>query len=111
MARDKANENEIDPKVIAGIHVLIDFKKGLLTYKKARQQFKALTGLNHDIAEKFKGLLVSAGFHPDSADDLFEESVIGSWKLPSDKNLYADELDDEYDIFDNETNITTESLK
>tara|TARA_R100000152_G_C6741397_1_gene165172 strand:+ start:143 stop:370 length:228 start_codon:yes stop_codon:yes gene_type:complete len=53
MARDKANENEIDPKVIAGIHVLIDFKKGLLTYKKARQQFKALTGLNHDIAEKF----------------------------------------------------------
>ena len=52
MARDKANENEIDPKVIAGIHVLIDFKKGLLTYKKARQQFKALTGLNHDIAEK-----------------------------------------------------------
>ena len=53
MARDKAKENEIDPKVIAGINVLIDFKNGLLTYKKARQQFKALTGLNHDIAEKF----------------------------------------------------------
>ena len=66
----------------------------------------------YDIAEKFKGLLVSAGFHVlIGADDLFEESVIGSWKLPSDKNLYADELDDEYDIFDNETNITTESLK
>ena len=65
----------------------------------------------YDIAEKFKGLLVSAGFHPDSADELFEENVIGSWKLPSDKNLYAKELEDEYDIFDNETNVTVESLK
>ena len=32
-------------------------------------------------------------------------------ELPSDKNLYAEELEDEYDIFDNETNITVESLK
>ena len=54
----------------------------------------------YDIAEKFKGLLVSA-FHPDSADELFEENVIGSWKLPSEENLYAEELEDEYDIFDN----------
>ena len=65
----------------------------------------------YDIAEKFKGLLVSAGFHPDSADELFEENVIGSWKLPSDKNLYAEELEDEYDIFDNEAKVTAESLK
>ena len=50
-------------------------------------------------------------FIPNSADELFEENVIGSWKLPSDKNLYAEELEDEYDIFDNETNVTTESLK
>jgi len=65
----------------------------------------------YDIAEKFKGLLVSAGFHPDNADDLFDECVIGSWKLPSDKNLYADELEDEYDNHDNETNINIETLK
>lgn len=65
----------------------------------------------YDIAEKFKGLLVSAGFHPDNVDDLFDECVIGSWQLPSDKNLYADELDDEYDKHDNETNINIETLK
>ena len=65
----------------------------------------------YDIAEKFKGLLVSAGFHPDNADDLFNECVIGSWQLPSDQNLYADELEDEYDKHDNETNISIESLK
>ena len=35
----------------------------------------------YDIAEKFKGLLVSAGFHPDNADDLFDEGVIGSWRV------------------------------
>ena len=65
----------------------------------------------YDIAEKFKGLMVSAGFHPDNVDDLFEDGVIGSWKLPSDQNLYADELEDEYDIFDSKTNVTAESLK
>ena len=64
----------------------------------------------YDIAEKFKGLLVSAGFHPDNADELFEENTIGSWKMPSAENLY-DDCEDEYDIFDNETNITSESLK
>mgnify|MGYP006136032079 CR=1 FL=1 len=65
----------------------------------------------YDIADKFKGLLVSAGYHPDNVDCVFDENVIGSWKLPSDKNLYADELENEYDIFDNETNINTETLK
>jgi hypothetical protein len=62
----------------------------------------------YDIADKFKGLLVSAGYHPDNADCVFDENVIGSWKLPSDKNLYAGELEDEYDSLDN---ITEESLK
>ena len=65
----------------------------------------------YDIADKFKGLLVSAGYHPDNVDCVFDENVIGSWKLPSDKNLYAGELENEYDIFDNETNINTETLK
>ena len=65
----------------------------------------------YDIAEKFKGLLVSAGFHPDNVDGIFDEGAIGSWQLPSDKNLYADELEDEYDKHDNETNISIESLK
>ena len=65
----------------------------------------------YDVAEKFKGLLVSAGFHPDSVDELFDEGVIGSWKLPSDKNMYVDEIEDEYDIFDNEPKVTIESLK
>ena len=66
----------------------------------------------YEIAEKFKGLLVSAGFHPDSVDEIFDETVIGSWQLPSDKNLYLDESEDEYDIFNSdETNITVESLK
>ena len=65
----------------------------------------------YDIAEKFKGLLVSAGFHPENVDGIFDECVIGSWQLPSDKNLYSDELEDEYDAHDNETNITIESLK
>ena len=65
----------------------------------------------YDIAEKFKGILVSAGFHPDNVDDIFDDCVIGSWKLPSDKNLYADELENEYDNHDNETNINTETLK
>ena len=62
----------------------------------------------YDIAEKFKGLLVSAGFHPDNADGLFDEGIVGSWKLPSDKNLYAGELEDEFDSLDN---VTAESLK
>lgn len=53
MVGNKTNEDEIDPKVVASIQVLIDFKRGLLTYKKARQQFRALTGLSTDIAEKF----------------------------------------------------------
>tara|TARA_B110000444_G_C18823372_1_gene588949 strand:+ start:89 stop:355 length:267 start_codon:yes stop_codon:yes gene_type:complete len=65
----------------------------------------------YDIAEKFKGLLVNAGFHPDNVDDIFDDCVIGSWKLPSDKNLYADELENEYDNHDNETNINIETLK
>jgi Tat protein secretion system quality control protein TatD with DNase activity len=65
----------------------------------------------YDIAEKLKGLLVSAGFHPDNVDDIFDDCVIGSWKLPSDKNLYADELENEYDNHDNETNINIETLK
>jgi Tat protein secretion system quality control protein TatD with DNase activity len=62
----------------------------------------------YDIAEKFKGLLVSAGFHPDNVDGIFDECVIGSWQLPSDKNLYTGELEDEYDSLDN---VTAESLK
>jgi Tat protein secretion system quality control protein TatD with DNase activity len=65
----------------------------------------------YDIAEKFKGLLVSAGFHPDNVDGIFDECVIGSWQLPSDKNLYADELEEEYDKHDKETNVSIESLK
>jgi len=62
----------------------------------------------YDIAEKFKGLLVATGFHPDNVDGIFDECVIGSWKLPSDKNLYDVDLEDEYDSLDN---ITIESLK
>lgn len=62
----------------------------------------------YDIADKLKGLLVSAGFHPDNVDELFDEAVIGSWNLPSDKNLYTGELEDEYDSLDN---VTEESLK
>jgi hypothetical protein len=65
----------------------------------------------YDIAEKFKGLLVSAGFHPDNVDDLFDECVIGSWKLPTEEDSYVDEIENEYDIFDNETHINTETLK
>ena len=65
----------------------------------------------YDITEKFRGLLVSAGFHPESADQVFDDAVIGSWSLSSENDMYADELQDEYDLLENETNITSESLK
>ena len=67
----------------------------------------------YDIAEKFKGLLVSAGFHPDNADDLFDECVIGSWQLPSETDIESNWLEDEDDIFVESTKkqVTAENLK
>jgi hypothetical protein len=51
MARDKTDE--VDPATVAGIQVLIDFKKNKLTYKEARKRFKFFTGLSDDITQRF----------------------------------------------------------
>ena len=51
MARDKTDE--VDPATVAGIQVLIDFKKNKLTYKEAKKRFKFFTGLSDEITQKF----------------------------------------------------------
>ena len=46
-----------EPEILGGIDVLIDYKKGMLTLAQAVDRFRKLTGLTHDIAEKFiKGM-------------------------------------------------------
>ena len=68
----------------------------------------------YDIAEKFKGLLVSAGFHPNNVDDLFDECAIGTWRLPSETDTESKwQDDDEDDIFVDRTEnvVTTKNLK
>ena len=46
----------------------------------------------YDIAEKFKGLLVSAGFHPDNADDLFDLVHESKIKIQIHKEYNFDEI-------------------
>lgn len=46
-----------EPEILGSIDVLIDYKKGMLTLAQAVDRFRKLTGLTHDIAEKFiKGM-------------------------------------------------------
>ena len=63
----------------------------------------------YDIAEKFKGLLVSAGYHPENVDELFDELVVPRWSVSNTESDMDDEL--EFELEKQQVEVSANSLK
>ena len=84
----------------------IENKSGRYLWESQHDDFDIYT-----LAEHIKGLLVSAGFHPNNVDEIFDEYAISRWNLNKEEEQSDDEFDDEFAIEETQHEVTAESLK
>jgi Tat protein secretion system quality control protein TatD with DNase activity len=84
----------------------IENKSGKYTWESSHDDYDIYT-----LAEHIKGLLVSAGFHPENVDEIFDEYSVSRWNLNKESEKSLNDFDDDFSIEETQQEVTAETLK
>ena len=84
----------------------IENKSGRYLWESQQDDYDIYT-----LAEHIKGLLVSAGYHPNSVDEIFDEYTVSRWNLNRDEEHIDSDFDDDFAVEETQHEVTAESLK